>query len=124
MIGREQRFGFLNWDTAKLIGGGQVFQTAEAEVLQELRCGAVSVWAARHFGAAGLLDEATFEQRLHNAVDRHAANLLDLGARERLAIRDDRQRFKGGLRQTRRANLVADQRFNPWRVIWPRRELP
>src|SRR6516164_4969064 len=45
--------------------------------------------------ATGNFDEATFHQRLKNAVDRHTANGFDIRARDRLPVSNDRERFKG-----------------------------
>ena len=60
-----------------------------------------------------LLDQSAFQQRLHDAVHRHAADLLDLRPRQRLAVSDDGQGFQGRLGEARRARLGADQRDDP-----------
>ena len=62
--------------------------------------------------------------RLHDGVHVHAANLLHLGARNRLAIGDDGQRLQRRLRQSRRTDFLAHQRLEPRRVFGLRNELP
>ena len=69
--------------------------------------------AADDFGATGGFNEAAFKQRLHRAVNVHAADLLDLGARDGLAIRDDGERLQRRLREPRRADFHADERAQP-----------
>jgi hypothetical protein len=56
--------------------------------------------AARGLAAAAHLDPADVEQRVERALGNgHAADVLDLGARHRLVIGDDRQRLEAGLGQ-------------------------
>ena len=62
--------------------------------------------------------------RLHRAVHVHAANLLDLGARDGLAIRDDGERLQRRLREPRRTDLHADERAQPRGKFRLRDELP
>ena len=50
----------------------------------------------RQLAAADEAHKLEFHQRLDDRVDRDAADLLDLGLRDRLAIGDDRQRLEGG----------------------------
>ena len=47
----------------------------------------------------GFLDEAFGKQRLHGIVALHAAHLLDVRLRHRLAVGDDGQRFQHRLRE-------------------------
>ena len=64
--------------------------------------GLVEKRAAGDFGPAGDLDQTTFHQGLQHAIDVHAAHRFDIGARNRLAIRDDRERLQPGRGQARR----------------------
>src|SRR5688500_14347388 len=124
MIGREKRLRLLNRDPAEFVGGGKVFQAAQAEVFEKMLSGVVGVRATGDFGANGLLDEAAFEKGLHHASDRDAANLLDLGARERLAISDDGESLEGGLRKAGRTDFVPDERLDPRGILRLAGELP
>ena len=62
--------------------------------------GAVGDRPARRLAAAARADPAGLQQHVERALrDRHAADFLDLGARHRLVIGDDRQRLDRGARQ-------------------------
>ena len=71
-----------------------------------------------------MLHQTAFHEGLHDGVHVHAANLFHLGARDRLAIGDDGQRFQRRLRQPRRPDFLADQRLEPRRVFGLGNELP
>ena len=86
--------------------------------------GAVGHRPAHHLGAPDLLDQSALDQRLHHAIHAHAAHLLDLGARDRLAIGDDGERLQRRLGEARRAEFVADQRLEPGGVFRLGDELP
>src|SRR3982750_4859580 len=80
---------------------------AQREVLEEDRRGPVEQWAAHPFAPAHDIDEAALVQRLEDAADRDPANLLDLGAPDRLTVGDEPKRLQRGGAQP----------------CWPRREL-
>ena len=116
--------GFCTTIAAQFVRGGQFVQAAQAKVFEEHDGRAVGHGAAHHFGAPDLLDQAALDQRLHDAVHAHTPDLLDLGARDRLAVGDDGQRLQRRLGEARRAGFVADQRLEPRRVFRLSHELP
>ena len=95
----------------------------QREVLEEYRRRAVQQRTTEPFGATDDVDQAALVQRLEHAADRDAANLLDLGAADRLTIRDDRERLERGAGQSRRTRreLRALDRFG---VFGARQDLP
>ena len=93
--------GFCDRDAAQLIGGGQFFQAAQAEIFEEQRRGAVSHRPADDFRARRPARPVRVRRkRLHDAIHRDAADLLDFRAGDRLAISDDGQRFQRRLRES------------------------
>ena len=50
----------------------------------------------RQLGASDQTHQSEIRKRLHNGVHAHPTNLLHLSLRDRLAVRDDRQRLEGG----------------------------
>ena len=60
---------------------------------------------------------------LANAADGHAANLLDLGAADRLSIRDDRQRLERRTGEPRRTRREL-RPFDRLGVLGARQDLP
>ena len=65
---------------------------------EELR-GAVQERMPRQLGASDQPHKPQVQQRLDDGVHRHAANLLDFGLGDRLAVGDDGQRFERGARK-------------------------
>jgi len=61
---------------------------------------------------------------LHHAIDRDAADLLDLGAGDGLAIGDDGEGFERRLGEPGRTAFVADEGFDPGRELGLADELP
>jgi len=61
--------------------------------------------AARHFGAACDLNEASIEQFLHNAVNGDAADSLNVGFSYRLSVGDDRERLESRRAKSSRTHL-------------------
>ena len=79
---------------------GQVLDRVEAEMLEELRRGAVGHRPARRAAAAAQFDPAGLQQHVDGALrGAHAPDLLDLGAGHRLVIGDDGERLERGARQ-------------------------
>src|SRR5581483_8972501 len=95
-----------------------------AEIFQKDWRGAVGHGPADDFRAAHLFHQATLQERLHDAIDGDAADLLDLGAGDRLPIRNDGQRFQGRLRESWWTRLMADEGLEPGRVFRLADELP
>src|SRR5206468_7093818 len=69
------------------------------------------------------VDESALMERLEHAADRDAANLLDLGATDRLAVGDQRERLQRGSAQPcrPRGELRALDRLG---VLGAREDLP
>ena len=83
--------------------GGRSLKRRQAHPVEEQLGRAVEDGLTRAPGAAALVDVlALFEEPAH-AVDVHAAQRPDLGARDRLAVGDDREGLEG-----RRAQPVRD----------------
>ena len=73
----------------------QLVEALQAEVIEEALGGAQQFRTARHVAMADDPDPFALFQRLDDvAADRHAADLFDLAAGDRLAVGDDRQRFQ------------------------------
>src|SRR5579862_3617376 len=72
----------------------QLAQMPQRELLEERRRRSIEERAAEPFGSPNDVDQAALEQRLEHAAHRHTANFLDVGARDGLAVRDDRQRLE------------------------------
>src|SRR5207302_6669388 len=64
------------------------------EVFEEKLCCFVKQWTPWNFGASGDADESAFEQTVDHSIHRDAAHGFDVGARDRLAIGDERQCFQ------------------------------
>src|SRR4051794_13581346 len=79
----------------------QRVQPAEAEQLLEQLGGAVHDGSEP--GPPGLLDQPSLEQRPDGRLRRHAADPGDLGARDRLEVRHDREALGLRLRERGRA---------------------
>src|SRR5215472_9130548 len=82
-------------DLAKLRQVGQPFEILEPEQFEELGRGFVDNRAAGRFLASGNPHQAFFEQRFEYAAGIDAAQLLNLGARDRLPISN----YRDGLHQ-------------------------
>ena len=84
----------------------KIVELLQAEVVQELAGGAEQLGPPRHVAMADDPYPAALEQRLDDVrVHRDAANLLDLPARDRLAIGHQRQGLEQGARVFGRALL-------------------
>src|SRR5689334_6826079 len=70
----------------ELVGARQLAQMPERELLEERRRRPIEERAAQPFGSPNDVDQAALEQRLEHAAHRHAANLLDVGAANGLAV--------------------------------------
>ena len=80
----------------------------QAEAFEEFRGGLVEEGAAGGLGAARQLDEAALQQGGDDAIDGDAADRLDVGAGDRLAISDDGEGLQRGLAQFAGAGLVEE----------------
>ena len=80
-------------DFAELRKVGQALQIFQSEQFEELIGGLIDHRATRRVLAPGNLDEPFFEQRFEHAARVNAAQLFDLGPRDRLPIGDYRDRL-------------------------------
>ena len=88
---------------ADLLQRRQLGQRIQAQVVEELLRRAQQGRAPDHFAVADHVDPAAVFQHLDRLrIDRDAADLFDVAARDRLAVGDDRQRFQRGARILRR----------------------
>ena len=78
-------------------------------MLQECGCGAVQHRASRSVGAAHFIHQSLAQQILKDAVRVDAANLIHLRPRHRLAVGNNCQRFKCGLRKALAATHAQQQ---------------
>ena len=93
-------------DVAQLGQRRQLVEALQAEVVEELARGAEQLRTARHLAMADDANPVALLQRAHDRrADRHAADLFDLAARDRLAIGDQRQRLQQRARIARRTLL-------------------
>ena len=81
----------------QLVGGGEFVQPLQPEVLEEKLRGAVEPWPAGGLGLAANFDEFALDERLHDAIDGDATNLLDFRAGNRLAVGDDGESLQRGM---------------------------
>src|SRR5262249_46453764 len=96
-LSSHKRFRLLDRDGAQFVGSGEILKAAQAKVLEEKRGSAVGHRTAHDLGPTKLLHQAALQQGLHDAIDRYAPDLLDLGSGQRLAISNYRQCLQGGL---------------------------
>src|SRR5437660_6605700 len=96
----------------------QIADVPQPEGDQELARGLEQVGPARRFLPAGDAHESPLEQVVEHALGVHAADRIDLGARHRLLVRDDRQRFEGRARQPA-PRSSARQTDEPGRDLGP-----
>src|ERR1051325_8169014 len=80
----------------------KLVEIAQTKVIEEKFRRLVKKRASGNFGASGNFYEAALHQRLQDAVDRHSAHCFDIGARDRLAISDDREGLERGRSEARR----------------------
>ena len=115
--GREQRVGDR---LAALLGEPrrdvaverrQLVQAGQPEPLEELEPGAVQERPAGRLGSSELDDEPAMQQRPDRVVGIDAADALDRGLRDRLAIGDDGQRLerRRGQPDGVRADIAGDE---------------
>ncbi len=77
----------------------QIVEFLQAEVVEEVARGAEQLGTPRDVAMSDDTYPAALEQRLDDVrVHRNAANLLDLSARDRLAVRHQRERLEQGAR--------------------------
>ncbi len=120
-ISEEIRAQFV--DVAQFRQRRQVGQRGQVEVGQEFTRGRENRRAARHVAMADDLDPVAFVQGLDDAAaDRDAPDVLDFGARDRLAVRDDRERLQQRARVARFALLP--QAIDPCRAARAGLEAP
>ena len=127
-LGRRGRAGLLHRDAEPgahhlaalvrqlgvLAQRGQLAQIAEAEEVEELPGRAVQHRPTDLLLLAEDADQRAIHQELERGARVHAADLVDLGARDRLAVRDDRERLELRARQPHRP--ARDQLLDPHRV--------
>ena len=79
---------------AQFLRVGQLIEIAQTEMLEEKLSRFVKERPAWDLSATGDFYESTLHQALQDAVHRDTANGLDIGSRDRLPIRNDRQSFQ------------------------------
>jgi hypothetical protein len=92
----------------QLLRPRQVFQRAESEVLEEVLRGPVQEGPAQPFCPPHHVDQPPLLQRSDDARRAHPADILHLEPGQRLPVRDDRERFERGPRQSRRPGDVVE----------------
>src|SRR5687767_8316704 len=80
----------------ELVGPRQLLEVPKREVLEEERRRSVQQRPPQSLRPANDVDQTALVQRLEDAADRDTPDLLDVGARDRLSIGDDRQRLERG----------------------------
>jgi len=90
--------GHRHFNPAQFIRRGKIRQTAYPKIIQKQRGRSESARTPHDRRSSHRFDQAALEQRLHHSVDRHATNLFDLGAGQRLPISDNCQSLERGLR--------------------------
>ena len=81
--------------------GGQLLQRAQAEGFEELQRRRIDIRPAGCLPPPGDLDQGPGKQLRQRPVAAHAPDRFQLGARDRLTVGDERQRFQLGLPQRR-----------------------
>ena len=84
-------------------------QRGEAEVLEEQRRRTIEERMPRQFAAADQAHQLKIHQRLHDRVHGHAADLFDLGLRDRLAVGDNGERLQRGPGKSARAIQLQER---------------
>lgn len=79
---------------------GEFTEVVEVEVFEEDVGGGVEVGSAGALVSSGDAQEATFEECAHGATAVDAADGVDFGACDGLAVGDDREALEGGLAET------------------------
>ena len=101
---------------ANLGQGRQFVEGLQIEVIEKLARGAVQRRLARHIALTDHANPVALHQGLDDVrADRHATDVFDLAAGDRLAVGDQRQRFHQRARVTRGA--LAPQARDPGRDI-------
>ena len=93
----------------QLVGGGEFVESLQPEMLEEKLCGAVEPGPAGGIGFAANLDQFAFYERLHDAIDGDATDLLDLRAGDRLPVGDDSQRLECRMGELGRTRLGTNE---------------
>src|ERR671931_2576426 len=90
----------------------QLLETGQPEPLEEVETGSVQERSTGGVGAPELDDEPPMKERPDGVVRVDAPDSLDGGACDGLAVRDDRERLEGRVRQAHgvRADVTGDQR--------------
>src|SRR5688572_15930240 len=126
-LGRVRRRGVGGRDhperDRELVGPRQLLEVPKREVLEEERRRSVQQRPPQSFRPTDDVDQPALVQRLEHTADRDAPDLLDVGARDRLLIGDDRQRLERGTGEPLRTSreLGALDRFG---VFGPCEDLP
>src|SRR5438067_3161561 len=76
---------------------------SQSEMLQEHWRRAVHERTAEPFATTNYVDQTALVERLEHATDRHATNLLDLGATDRLTVCNNGECLERGRGETLRA---------------------
>src|SRR4029078_12102322 len=92
----------------------QVLQRLEAEELEKSSRGSIQERPACGFLLAEDADEIALEERAKDGAAIHAADVVDVWARDGVAIRDERCALELGAREAHR--LLADEIANEGRV--------
>ena len=108
----------------EFLQAGQFVEIGEAEAHHELLRRAVEDGAANDFLASGGGDQALFEQRLDDATDIDAANLVDFGHGDGLLVGDDGERLQRGHGEAKRRLKALDEATDNFVVLWLGVELP
>lgn len=87
----------------ELVRARQLAKVAERELLEKSGRGAVKKRASHPFAASNDLDQLTLVQRLEHLAAPNAADVLDLGTSDWLAIGNDGQSFEGRRRKPLRS---------------------
>ena len=85
----------------------QLLELGKPEDLEETACGRVEHRTSRHLAVPGNAHQFAFEQAAQDGTHVDAADVLHLGARHRLSVRNDRQRLEGGGREPQWPRAVA-----------------
>src|SRR5262249_17502218 len=92
----------------QLFGAWQIGRRRKTEMIEELTGRAVEQRAAQFFGPAGDPHEMAVDQALEDFSAGDAADGFELGAGDRLAVRDDRERFDGRLGEARLLSVLVE----------------
>ncbi len=106
----------------KLVRPRKVLERLEAEVLEEELGGAVQERTAEPLGSTHHVDQPPVLQRLDDTGRADPADVLDLDASDRLAVRDDGEGLERRAREPRRARHVVET-LQIWGKLGARQDL-